>query len=237
MVWVYFETWTSITCFCAIFFSVGLLALKDSVLLSPLKASLTPGDTVIEEREDEETEEDESTVPDVRLTETNKQRSQTDDQDASLTISDTPYSPCVSAMPSPMEETRRGVDFLFQSPGRSLKELHADPEMQTELRAERERELTREDVTRQSPSSQSNSRPELRAFLNSAARLLAVALVLLLLLLVLLLVLLESNLEVSFLQDIRQTPEFEQFHYEYYCPLRHWLCYKFVFLRERLWRD
>ncbi|XP_062854686.1 FERM domain-containing protein 3 [Trichomycterus rosablanca] len=214
----------------------GLLALKDSVHLSPLKTSLTPGDTVLEEREDEETEEDESAISDTCLKEMNKQKPQTDEQDGSLTISDTAYSPCVSAMPTPMEELRRGVDFLFQSPGHLLKELHDDPEMQAELRAESERELAQE-AARLSLCSQSNSRPQIRAFLNSAARLVAVALVLLLLLLVLLLVLLESNLEVSFLQDIRQTPEFEQFHYEYYCPLRRWLCYKLVFLREHLWGD
>uniref|UniRef100_A0AAY4BK95 FERM domain-containing protein n=1 Tax=Denticeps clupeoides TaxID=299321 RepID=A0AAY4BK95_9TELE len=35
--------------------------------------------------------------------------------------------------------------------------------------------------------------------------------------------LLESDIDVSFLHDIRQTPEFEQFHHEYYCPLRRWL--------------
>ncbi|KAM4050014.1 FERM domain-containing protein 3 isoform 2-T2 [Anomaloglossus baeobatrachus] len=67
---------------------------------------------------------------------------------------------------------------------------------------------------------------QLNAFLKSFSRLALVALGLLLVLLPLLLVLLESDIDISFLHDIRQTPEFEQFHNEYYCPLRKWLACK-----------
>ncbi|XP_069817892.1 FERM domain-containing protein 3 isoform X2 [Dendropsophus ebraccatus] len=67
---------------------------------------------------------------------------------------------------------------------------------------------------------------QLNAFLKSFSRLVLVALGLLLVLLPLLLVLLESDIDISFLHDIRQTPEFEQFHNEYYCPLRKWLACK-----------
>ncbi|KAI5620352.1 FERM domain-containing protein 5 isoform X4 [Silurus asotus] len=38
--------------------------------------------------------------------------------------------------------------------------------------------------------------------------------------LLVLLILTESDLDMAFLNDIRQTPEFKQFHYEYFCPLR-----------------
>ncbi|XP_075067146.1 FERM domain-containing protein 3 isoform X2 [Mixophyes fleayi] len=67
---------------------------------------------------------------------------------------------------------------------------------------------------------------QLNAFLKSFSRLLVVALGLLLVLLPLLLVLLESDIDISFLHEIRQTPEFEQFHNEFYCPLRKWLACK-----------
>ncbi|XP_069618884.1 FERM domain-containing protein 3 isoform X2 [Ranitomeya imitator] len=67
---------------------------------------------------------------------------------------------------------------------------------------------------------------QLNAFLKSSSRLALVALGLLLVLLPLLLVLLESDIDISFLHDIRQTPEFEQFHNQYYCPLRKWLACK-----------
>ena len=165
-----------------------------------------------------------------------EQEAEEDEETGTLTISDMVYSPCASMLPTPVEEGQGGVDFLFQSPGRLLKELHADPEMQAELQAERERELARE-ALRQSLCSPSSGRQQLGACIRSAARLVAVATVILLILLPLLLVLLESDLDVSFLQDIRQTPEFEQFHYEYYCPLRRWFLCKLELLMEQLWGD
>lgn len=198
-----------------------------------------PEDPELEEMEChvQETGQEESAISGTGLEEEkSKQEVEEDDEDGSHAISDTAYSPCSSVMPTPVEETQGGVDFLFQSPGCLLKELRADPKIQAELWAERQQELTQE-ATRYSLCSQSNGTPQIRAFLHSAARLLAVASILLLLLLVLLLVLLESDLDVSFLQDIRETPEFEQFHYEYYCPLRRWLCYKLELLTEHLWGD
>ncbi|XP_041420336.1 FERM domain-containing protein 3 isoform X2 [Xenopus laevis] len=67
---------------------------------------------------------------------------------------------------------------------------------------------------------------QLNAFLKSFSKLLLAALGLLMVVLPLLLILLESNLDVSFLREIRLTPEFEQFHNEYYCPLRKWVACK-----------
>ncbi|XP_075454973.1 FERM domain-containing protein 3 isoform X6 [Ascaphus truei] len=67
---------------------------------------------------------------------------------------------------------------------------------------------------------------QLNAFLKSFSRLVLVALGLLLVVFPLLLVLLESDIDISFLHEIRQTPEFEQFHNEYYCPLRKWVACK-----------
>uniref|UniRef100_A0A671SLV6 FERM domain-containing protein n=1 Tax=Sinocyclocheilus anshuiensis TaxID=1608454 RepID=A0A671SLV6_9TELE len=159
-----------------------------------------------------------------------------DEACAALTISDTAYSPCASMVPTPVEESQGGLDLQFQSPARLLKELHADPEMQLELQAEREREVARE-VFRQSLCSPSSGRQQMQVCLRSAARLVVMATGLLMILLPLLLVLLESDLDISFLHDIRQTPEFEQFHYEYYCPLRRWILCKLELMTEQLWGD
>uniref|UniRef100_A0A672R4H5 FERM domain containing 3 n=1 Tax=Sinocyclocheilus grahami TaxID=75366 RepID=A0A672R4H5_SINGR len=155
-----------------------------------------------------------------------------DEACAALTISDTAYSPCASMVPTPVEESQGGLDLLFQSPARLLKELHADPEMQLELQAEREREVARE-AFRQSLCSPSSGRQQMQACLRSAARLVVMATGLLMILLPLLLVLLESDLDISFLHDIRQTPEFEQFHYEYYCPLRRWILCKLELMTDK----
>ncbi|XP_072537179.1 FERM domain-containing protein 3 [Salminus brasiliensis] len=217
----------------------GLLALKDSVHLSPLKPSITPEEVELEERDGHglELREEESVVNGTGAEMERREQDLEEDQEAgSLTISDLAYSPCASMLPTPVEEGQGGVDFLFQSPGRLLKELHADPEMQAELQAERERELARE-ALRQSLCNPPSGRQQLHACIRSAARLVVVATLILLILLPLLLVLLESDLDVSFLQEIRQTPEFEQFHYEYYCPMRRWFLCKLELLMEQLWED
>ncbi|XP_062860631.1 FERM domain-containing protein 5 isoform X2 [Trichomycterus rosablanca] len=67
---------------------------------------------------------------------------------------------------------------------------------------------------------------QVNKFVLSVLRLLLVTIGLLFVLLLLLIVLTESDLDVAFLRDIRQTPEFEQFHYEYFCPLRRWFACK-----------
>uniref|UniRef100_A0A673HCU3 FERM domain containing 3 n=1 Tax=Sinocyclocheilus rhinocerous TaxID=307959 RepID=A0A673HCU3_9TELE len=211
--------------------SAGLSALKDSVHLSPLKPSVTPEEVEVEERENH-VQEDEP----VNRTRADEDVDHEDEACAALTISDTAYSPCASVVPTPVEESQGGLDLLFQSPARLLKELHADPEMQLELQAERERELARE-AFRQSLCSPSSGRQQMQACLLSAARLVVMATGLLIILLPLLLVLLESDLDISFLHDIRQTPEFEQFHYEYYCPLRRWILCKLELMTEQFWGD
>lgn len=67
---------------------------------------------------------------------------------------------------------------------------------------------------------------QVNKFVLSVLRLLLVTIGLLFVLLLLLIILTESDLDVAFLRDIRQTPEFEQFHYEYFCPLRRWFACK-----------
>uniref|UniRef100_A0A8C3VEM3 FERM adjacent domain-containing protein n=1 Tax=Catharus ustulatus TaxID=91951 RepID=A0A8C3VEM3_CATUS len=75
---------------------------------------------------------------------------------------------------------------------------------------------------------------EVNAFVKSFSRLFLVGLGLLLFVFPLFLVLLESDLQISFLHEIRQTPEFQQFHIEYYCPLRQWMACKINFIRDML---
>uniref|UniRef100_A0A6Q2WQQ1 FERM domain-containing protein 3 n=1 Tax=Esox lucius TaxID=8010 RepID=A0A6Q2WQQ1_ESOLU len=61
-----------------------------------------------------------------------------------LTISELVYSPCASMLPTPVDDSQGGVDRLFQSPiqspARLLRELHADPDIQSQLQAERARD-------------------------------------------------------------------------------------------------
>ncbi|XP_053479190.1 FERM domain-containing protein 5-like [Ictalurus furcatus] len=67
---------------------------------------------------------------------------------------------------------------------------------------------------------------ELNKFVLSVLCLLHITIRLLFVLLLLLIIFTESDLDVAFLHDIRQTPKFEQFHYEYFCPLRRWFACK-----------
>ncbi|XP_076879174.1 FERM domain-containing protein 5 isoform X2 [Brachyhypopomus gauderio] len=76
------------------------------------------------------------------------------------------------------------------------------------------------------PSTGTKEVEQMSEVIGSLARLFLVTLTLLLALLLLLIALTESELDVAFLRDIRRTPEFQQFHYEYFCPLRRWLACK-----------
>uniref|UniRef100_A0A672R3T7 FERM domain containing 3 n=1 Tax=Sinocyclocheilus grahami TaxID=75366 RepID=A0A672R3T7_SINGR len=143
-----------------------------------------------------------------------------DEACAALTISDTAYSPCASMVPTPVEESQGGLDLLFQSPARLLKELHADPEMQLELQAEREREVARE-AFRQSLCSPSSGRQQMQACLRSAARLVVMATGLLMILLPLLL----SGSKINFLSYISMVSEFSG-HKRFYFNL----FYRFFFV-------
>lgn len=77
-----------------------------------------------------------------------------------------------------------------------------------------------------SPASPQSKVQELNKFLLSVLRLFLVTMGLLFVLL-LLIMLTESELDVALLRDIRKTPEFQQFHFEYFCPLRCWFASKF----------
>uniref|UniRef100_A0A3B3W1D9 FERM domain containing 3 n=1 Tax=Poecilia latipinna TaxID=48699 RepID=A0A3B3W1D9_9TELE len=162
-----------------------------------------------------------------------------DEGGGALTISELAYSPCASMLPTPVEDSQGGVNQLFsspvQSPARLLRELHADPDIQAQLEAERERDREFERTRLAARSRMSgilasslrllSSNERVNTWVLGVARFVAVLMGVLLITVPTLLLLLESDIDVSFLHEIRQTPEFEQFHYEYYCPLRRWILY------------
>ncbi|KAM9811152.1 FERM domain-containing protein 3 [Neosynchiropus ocellatus] len=174
-----------------------------------------------------------------------------DESSGPLTISELTYSPCASMLPSPVEDSQGGVDLLFsspvQSPARLLRELHADPEIQAKLEAERERDRAYERTrlaargrvggVLSSSLRLLSSNQRVNACVLGVARFVAVVMGVLFVTVPTLLLLLESDIDVSFLHEIRQTPEFEQFHYEYYCPLRRWVLCKLSMAMENLWSD
>nr|XP_033783344.1 FERM domain-containing protein 3 [Geotrypetes seraphini] len=152
-------------------------------------------------------------------------------QEEPLTISELIYNPSVSLLPTPLEE----VDMLFESTLRpevdrddtdSFEELDADENAFLIAEEEEMKEAGRA-LTWSCDILMGNM--QLNAFVKSFSRLLFVGLGLLFVVFPLLLVLLESDVDISFLHEIRQTPEFEQFHNEYYCPLRHWVACKINF--------
>ncbi|XP_041855060.1 FERM domain-containing protein 3 isoform X2 [Melanotaenia boesemani] len=238
----------------------GIVPAKDPVHLSPLKPSSAPADTELQSTEGESTASGNDLQPSRVTMETSNLRPQTpkaedgleedDEAGGALTISELAYSPCASMVPTPVDGSEGGVDLLFspvQSPARLLRELHADPDIQAQLEAERERDRAYERTRLATRSRMSgvltsslrllSSNERVNACLLSVARFIVVVMGILLVTVPTLLLLLESDIDVSFLHEIRQTPEFEQFHYEYYCPLRRWILCKISMAMENLWSD
>uniref|UniRef100_A0A674N5T0 FERM domain-containing protein 3 n=1 Tax=Takifugu rubripes TaxID=31033 RepID=A0A674N5T0_TAKRU len=116
--------------------------------------------------------------------------------------------PCASMLPTPIDDSQRGVDRdRAYERARQAARAHAGGVLSSGLRL-------------------LSSNERVNTCLLSVARFVAVVMGVLLVTVPTLLLLLESDIDVSFLHEIRQTPEFEQFHYEYYCPLRRWILKK-----------
>ncbi|KAF1644954.1 FERM domain-containing protein 3, partial [Aptenodytes patagonicus] len=154
-----------------------------------------------------------------------------------LTISEMVYNPSASLLPTPVDDE---IDMLFDTCPRvenekddtdSFEELEAD-ENAFLIAEEEELKEARRALRWSYDFLMGNI--EVNAFVRSFSRLLLVGLGLLLFVFPLLLVLLESDLQISFLHEIRQTPEFQQFHIEYYCPLRQWVACKINFICDML---
>ncbi|XP_074186697.1 FERM domain-containing protein 3 isoform X1 [Rhinolophus sinicus] len=147
-----------------------------------------------------------------------------------LTISELTYNPSASLLPTPVDDDE--IDMLFDCPSRleleredtdSFEELEADEN--AFLMAEEE-ELKEAHRALSWSYDILSGHIRVNPLVKSFSRLLVVGLGLLLFVFPLLLLLLESGIDLSFLCEIRQTPEFEQFHYEYYCPLKEWVVSK-----------
>uniref|UniRef100_A0A8C1GI24 FERM domain containing 5 n=1 Tax=Cyprinus carpio TaxID=7962 RepID=A0A8C1GI24_CYPCA len=161
-----------------------------------------------------------------------RSRSQvTDSGDRTAVISDETYSPSDSVLPTPVAEHSLELAVSRQINGAPCSiEEEKESEAGTptvgdvgELGAD-----SRVAGPVQSAGGEAalSEMEQVNKFVLSVLRLLLVTIGLLFVLLLLLIILTESDLDIAFLRDIRQTPEFEQFHYEYFCPLRRWFACK-----------
>lgn len=158
-----------------------------------------------------------------------RSRSQaTDPGDGTTVISDETYSPSDSVLPTPVAEHSLDLAVSRQING-------APCSIEEEKESEAGTPLTGDvaelgaDGRASGPTGGEAALSEaeqVNKFVLSVLRLLLVTIGLLFVLLLLLIILTESDLDIAFLRDIRQTPEFEQFHYEYFCPLRRWFACK-----------
>ncbi|XP_070824972.1 FERM domain-containing protein 5-like [Chaetodon trifascialis] len=147
----------------------------------------------------------------------------------SAVISDEAYSPSDSVLPTPVAEHGMEMPLARHLNGAPCS---IDEEKESEACASKEgqaadftsgRRALRMVRSRPSPPSDVE---ELNKFILSVLRLFLVTIGLLFALLLLLIMLTESDLDIAFLRDIRKTPEFQQFHFEYFCPLRRWFACK-----------
>ncbi|XP_041853174.1 FERM domain-containing protein 5 isoform X4 [Melanotaenia boesemani] len=159
-----------------------------------------------------------------------RSRSQaTDSSEGMAVISDEAYSPSDSVLPTPVAEHGMELAVSRQINGAPCSiEEEKESEAGTPMHGEGgdicvDSRATQEGAEGDSALSEVE---QVNKFVLSVLRLLLVTIGLLFVLLLLLIILTESDLDIAFLSDIRQTPEFEQFHYEYFCPLRRWFACK-----------
>ncbi|XP_040898999.1 FERM domain-containing protein 5 isoform X3 [Toxotes jaculatrix] len=147
----------------------------------------------------------------------------------SAIISDEAYSPSDSVLPTPVAEHGMEMPLARHLNGSPCS---IDEEKESEAGTSKDgqaaefgprRRALRMVKSRPSPPSDVE---ELNKFVLSVLRLFLVTIGLLFALLLLLIMLTESDLDIAFLRDIRKTPEFQQFHFEYFCPLRRWFACK-----------
>nr|XP_043891601.1 FERM domain-containing protein 5 isoform X3 [Solea senegalensis] len=165
-----------------------------------------------------------------------RSRSQaTDSTDGLAVISDQAYSPSDSVLPTPVAEHSMELAASRQVNGAPCSiEEEKESEAGTPTQGDGA-DFGADGKSAQDAADSALSEVEqVNKFVLSVLRLLLVTIGLLFVLLLLLIILTESDLDVAFLRDIRQTPEFEQFHYEYFCPLRRWFACKLRWVGELL---
>ncbi|XP_056356210.1 FERM domain-containing protein 5 isoform X1 [Oenanthe melanoleuca] len=139
-------------------------------------------------------------------------------------IADESYSPADSVLPTPVAEHSLELMLLSRQANGAPCSIEEEKESEAGTPAEAEGELRA--LCPGGAGLGPAQAQQVNKFLLSVLRLLLVTVGLLFVLLLLLIVLTESDLDTAFFRDIRQTPEFEQFHYQYFCPLRRWFACK-----------
>uniref|UniRef100_A0A8C6UWJ4 FERM domain-containing protein 5 n=1 Tax=Neogobius melanostomus TaxID=47308 RepID=A0A8C6UWJ4_9GOBI len=147
----------------------------------------------------------------------------------SAIISDEAYSPSDSVLPTPIAEHRvemPAARHLNGAPCSIDEEKESAAGASLEGRATQARPGRRVLQAGSNKASTNSEVEDVNKFILSVLRLFLVTIGLLFTLLLLLIMLTESDLDIAFLRDIRKTPEFQQFHIEYFCPLRRWFACK-----------
>ncbi|KAM4766148.1 FERM domain-containing protein 5 isoform 1-T1 [Cyanocitta cristata] len=140
-------------------------------------------------------------------------------------IADESYSPADSVLPTPVAEHSLELMLLSRQANGAPCSIEEEKESEAGTpAAEAEGELRA--LCPGAGGLGPAQAQQVNKFVLSVLRLLLVTVGLLFVLLLLLIVLTESDLDTAFFRDIRQTPEFEQFHYQYFCPLRRWFACK-----------
>ncbi|KAM7158223.1 FERM domain-containing protein 5 isoform 3-T3 [Molossus nigricans] len=181
----------------------GLESLRDSAHSTPVRSS-SHGDTFL---------------PHVRS-------SRADSNERVAVIADEAYSPADSVLPTPVAEHSLELMLLSRQINGATCSIEEEKESEASTPTAADVEALGGELR---ALCQGHGKPEeeqVNKFVLSVLRLLLVTMGLLFVLLLLLIILTESDLDIAFFRDIRQTPEFEQFHYQYFCPLRRWFACK-----------
>lgn len=143
-------------------------------------------------------------------------------------FSEDSYSPSDSVLPTPVSNDPSDPAQVRHTNGpRNIQEEGGTEQCsQNQARPQGVKPKGKRSHLEKSRPTQHSPEEGVNQFICSLARLFLVTVALLFALLLLLIVLTESELDLAFLRDIRRTPEFQQFHYEYFCPLRRWLACK-----------
>ncbi|XP_074773246.1 FERM domain-containing protein 5 isoform X2 [Athene noctua] len=144
-------------------------------------------------------------------------------------IADENYSPADSVLPTPVAEHSLELMLLSRQVNGAPCSIEEEKESEAGTPVVGEAEEAGGELRALCPGAGSlgaAQAEQVNKFVLSVLRLLLVTVGLLFVLLLLLIVLTESDLDTAFFRDIRQTPEFEQFHYQYFCPLRRWFACK-----------
>ncbi|XP_012297711.1 FERM domain-containing protein 5 isoform X3 [Aotus nancymaae] len=181
----------------------GLESLRDSAHSTPVRSS-SHGDTFL---------------PHVRS-------SRTESNERVAVIADEAYSPADSVLPTPVAEHSLELMLLSRQINGATCSIEEEKESEASTPTATEVEALGGELRALCQGHGGPEEEQVNKFVLSVLRLLLVTMGLLFVLLLLLIILTESDLDIAFFRDIRQTPEFEQFHYQYFCPLRRWFACK-----------